>query len=97
MSAIHTGSIAVRPRENGRLEYTGKSENRAIADWSPFEPEQDFQSAIPAQQTGNAFEKTAGCAACGCPCDSGPPCSCTCCCSYEPAVADAAQMVGGAR
>lgn len=27
----------------------------------------------------------AGCAACGCPCTSGPACSCTCCCAYEPA------------
>lgn len=83
MSAIHTGSITARLTADGLWQYAGTSHDHAVTGWDV--PKRDASVRIPAQR--DAFEMTAGCAACGCECTTGPACSCTCCCSYEPAVA----------
>lgn len=53
MSAIHTGRIDVRT-VNGRLQFTGKSEDHAVPGWP--KPAATTQVFIPKQRAGSAYE-----------------------------------------
>ncbi|NUQ98343.1 MAG: hypothetical protein HOY79_17925 [Streptomyces sp.] len=56
MSAIHTGTIAVRILDNGLLEFTGTSPDRPITDWTLPGGEQTAQPRIPKQRAGSALK-----------------------------------------
>lgn len=57
MSAIHTGSVTARLREDGLYEYTGASHDHAVTGWPEPTPEQDVRALIPGQRGGNAYEQ----------------------------------------
>ena len=54
MSAIHTGSIAVRI-VNGRAHFFGESRDHAVTGWP--EPGTNPPVFIPKQRSGNAYEQ----------------------------------------